>query len=237
MAERRATDSVAALGIDELSAYLAFHALAVAVVDLGVGLLLTAGRVVPVEPSDLLVRFDGASVVDVVVPADNVAAVVHGHVGHRDRVDPDAAERPGRLASWLVLALGPLVAAVEPVEPAPRWGAVADLVAILALVRQRAHDLPADEVWSTAMAVVDELRSLRPHPAERPTRLAVPSPSGGEPLLLARRSTCCQWYRAARRLDEASVADARCADCPSLEPGTNVARLAMLAYRGDLAAP
>ena len=42
--------------------------------------------------------------------------------------------------------------------------------------------------------------------------------------------------RAARRLDEA-VADARCADCPSLDAATNVARLAALAACGDLAAP
>lgn len=258
MAERQATDPVAALSIEELTASMAFHALAVAVVDLAVGLAVTAGRLVPVDPGDLLVRLEGVSVVEVVVPVDRDnlrSAVAVGtfpdRVGRASRggcaseVDDvvsvagpaDVADLPGRLASWLVAALDPLVAAVEPVEPAQRWGAVADLVAVLALVRQRLHHLPIEAVWATVSAVIDELRALRPHPTERPTRLAVPVAGCGDPLALARRSTCCQWHRAARQLDEGSVADARCADCPSLDAATSVTRLAALAACGDLAAP
>ena len=124
----------------------------------------------------------------------------------------------------MVHALEPLAQAVEPHDPALRWGAVADLVAVLAAARIRAHQLDPDAIWARADDVIAALRALRPHPIEVPGRLG-------------RRSTCCEWYRAARHLGEPSVTDARCADCPSLDPAVNVVRLAALAQSGDLANP
>ena len=41
----------------------------------------------------------------------------------------------------------------------------------------------------------------------------------------------------ARQLGEDSVTEARCADCPALDPAVNVVRLAALAKSGDLANP
>lgn len=224
VARRRVADPVATLGIEELTGSMAFHAVAAPLVDLAVGALVTADVVLEAIPGELLLRVEGVGAVEVVVPAEATVAPAA------------AADGPAAVADWLVRALDPLVPLVAPVDEALRWGAVADLAVVLALGRQRAQALPVDRTWARAIAVVAELRARRPHPGTGPTRLAVPGPDGVE-LALARRSTCCQWHRAARHLGEPSVADARCADCPSLDEAVNVARLTALAAAGDLAAP
>jgi hypothetical protein len=221
VADRAAADPVARLGIDELSGAMAFHGPAAGLVDLVVSALVVRGVGLLIDAEQVAVRFEGPSVVAARVA---VAALVAG---------PRAAPV---VAGSLVGALGPLVAAVAPHDEALRWGAVADLVAVVAAGRCRAQGLDAEATWAVADAVVAALRELRPHPAAGPARLAVEGPDG-RPLALARRSTCCQWYRAARHLGKDSVADARCADCPSLDPATNAARLAALARSGDLAVP
>lgn len=222
VAERRAADPVAALGIEELTGSMAFHALAAPLVDLAVGLLVVDGSMLDGDPGCLLARTEGTAVVEVAVPA-GVVLLPAG---------PDGADR---VAAWLVDALDPIVALIAPIDAPLRWGAVADLVTVLALGRSRVHGLPAERAWALAVATVAGLRSRRPHPVAVPTRLAVPGP-GGAVLALAHRCSCCQWHRAARHLGE-SVADARCADCPSLDGAVAVDRLAALAADGRLAVP
>ena len=224
VAERARADPVASLGIDELTGTMVFHALAVPLVDLAVSLLTVAGLVVDVAPAMVWVRFGGPSVIEVALHSRTAAATM---VTGGDQV-----------AQWLVAGLEPLVDAVVPHDPALRWGAVADLVVVIANARARAHGLDAEAGWAASETVVTGLRNRRPHPQHRPGRVMVPAadPAGGM-AVLARRSTCCEWYRAARHLGEDSATEARCADCPSLEPAVNVARLAALAKSGDLANP
>ena len=207
--EQTAADPVASLGIAELTGTMAFHALAVPLVDLVVGLVLVANATVDPIPGVVLVRFQGPSVIEVALDPSSVLVA-----------NPTAEE----IAIGLAGALDPLVAAVEPHDAALRWGALADLICVVAGARLRAHGLDADNTWDRAESIVAGLRSHRPHPTEAPSRLG-------------RRSTCCEWYRAARHLGEPSVADARCADCPSLDPAVNASRLAALAEAGDLANP
>lgn len=207
--EHAAADPVASLGIAELTGTMVFHALAVPLVDLVVGLVLVSNATVDPIPGVVLVRFQGPSVVEVALDASSVLIA-----------EPTAEQ----LALALAGALDPLVAVVEPHDAALRWGALADLVCVVAGARLRAHGLDPDDTWDRAEGIVASLRSDRPHPTEAP----------GRP---GRRSTCCEWYRAARHLGETSVADARCADCPSLDPAVNASRLAALAEAGDLANP
>ncbi|MBA3281742.1 MAG: hypothetical protein H0U29_05880 [Acidimicrobiia bacterium] len=248
VARRRAADQIDGLGIAELTGAMAFHAVAVPVVDLVVSLLVVYGCAIDLDPYDLVLGMDGDRVVEVVVPEAAVravfsdpagpTAVAAGGIGTGWLVDASADDLADRVAALLIAALDPVVALVEPVDAAHRWGAVADLVAVLAAGRQRAQHLPVEPTWAAIYRVVASLRDRRPHPAERPGRLAVPAPAGGgQVLALARRSTCCQWYRASRPLGEPSAANARCADCPSLDPDTNVSRLAALARTGDLGRP
>ncbi len=223
-AARTAADPVAALDIVELSGALSFHGPAAAVVDLVVSALVVRGVVLAVGPADVTLGFEGPNVVEALV-APAIAPSAAG------------ADGPARCAAALVAALDPLVDVVVPHDPELRWGAVADLAVVLAAGRARAHALDDDATWATALELVEHLRHARPHPVDPPVRLAVPVGEGEPPLALARRCSCCQWHRAARHLGEASVADARCADCPSLDPAANVARLAALARRGDLVLP
>ena len=224
VAERARADPVASLGIDELTGTMVFHALAVPLVDLAVSLLTVAGLVVDVAPAMVWVRFEGPSVIEVALHSRTAAATM---VTGGDQV-----------AQWLVAGLEPLVDAVVPHDPALRWGAVADLVVVIANARARAHGLDAEAGWAASETVVTGLRNRRPHPQHRPGRVMVPAADpAGDVAVLARRSTCCEWYRAARHLGEDSVTEARCADCPALDPAVNVVRLATLAKSGDLANP
>ena len=230
VAERAGADPVASLGIDELTGTMVFHALAVPLVDLAVSLLTVAELVVDVAPAAVLVRFDGPSVIEVALRSRTAAATM--------ATTATTATGGDQVAQWLVAGLEPLVDAVVPHDPALRWGAVADLVVVIANARARAHGLDAEAGWAASETVVTGLRNRRPHPQYRPGRVMVPAadPAGGM-AVLARRSTCCEWYRAARHLGEDSVTEARCADCPSLDPAVNVVRLAALAKSGDLANP
>ncbi|QXC61134.1 hypothetical protein KSP35_22955 [Aquihabitans sp. G128] len=220
---RRRTDPVAGLGIEELTAAMAFHAVAVPVVDLAVSLLVLGGPQVRLRGRRLWARSEGHAVTEVAVdpeafgPAEPASA------------DPDAA------AADLVAVLG-AAASLDEGDVALRWGAVADLVVVLALVAARRHGRDQQVVRAQADAVVAGLRARRPHPDRPPGALAVPGPTG-DVLVLAHRSTCCQWHRAARALDAATVAEARCADCPSLDAATCTARLAALAADGGLGEP
>ncbi|MCU1499432.1 MAG: hypothetical protein JWM47_3385 [Acidimicrobiales bacterium] len=213
------------IGIPELTGSMAFHGLAAPVVDLATSLFVTSGVTVELDAEGLWVRSEGPSVTEVAVD------------GGRPVREVDADE----VAAALADVLDPAVAGVEPHDEPLRWGSVADLVTVIALARGRAHGLDPDETWARAAAVVAGLRARRPHPDATPERLRVTGPDGA-PLTLTRRSTCCQWYRAARQPADAtgagpSVTDARCADCPSLEAATNIARLAALAASGGLANP
>lgn len=224
IAARTAADPVAQLGIGELTASMAFHALAVAPVDLLVAALVVADVVLAVDPGAVLLRHEGTGVAEV-----GIGSAVPS---------PSGDDGPDRVAAALVDLLDPLAVGVLPLEVPARWGAVADLVAVLGSVRRRDHRLDVDRTWEAIDGVVDGLRARRPHPDERPVRLDGPAGPGGDRWLgLARRSTCCQWYRAARHLGEASVAEARCADCPSLDRTVNIARLGALAATDDLARP
>lgn len=224
IAARAAADPVASLGIGELTASMAFHALAVAPVDLLVAALVVADVVLTVDPGAVLLRHEGTGVAEAAIEA----AVA----------TPSGDDGTDRVAAALVDLLDPLAVGVVPLDVPARWGAVADLVAVLGSVRRRDHRLDVDRTWQAIDGVVDGLRARRPHPDERPVRLDGPAgPDGGQRLGLARRSTCCQWYRAARHLGEPSVADARCADCPSLDVATNLARLDALAAADGLARP
>ncbi len=209
VAERGAEDPVTSLGFAELTGTMTFHALAVPLVDLVVSLLLVSDLLVEPLPGVVLVRFEGPKVIEVALDPSS------------STVDAPTADQ---VADALVASLDPLVGAIEPQEPALRWGAVADLVCVLAAARIRAHELDPEATWERMDGVVAGLRARRPHPTEAPGRVG-------------RRSTCCEWYRAARQLGEPSITDARCADCPSLDPIVNVVRLAALAESGDLANP
>lgn len=240
---RHFASSVAHLGSAELIGAMTFHGVAVALVDLAVSLQILSGCALDLDPRRILVHIDNGSIVLIAVPhagSDSLHVDVSGPSGW-------AAGFPGavpvsdrgladHVAAWLVCALTPLAEQVEPIDPAARWGAVADLVAVLTAQHQRDHALPVDETWARVDAVVAGLRARRPHPHEAPGRLMVAGGDGPD-LALTRRSTCCQWYRAARDLGGVSVSEARCADCPALDPATNRARLGALARAGRLVAP
>lgn len=123
-------------------------------------------------------------------------------------------------AAELLTPMFELLRSWAPFGLAGMWGTTADEIAGTAVwaARRAGHD--CDEAFRAAGELLDELATRAPRLRVRPTLVEVPWSKGTASL--ARKGTCCLWYKTQTEPDPSG--EGYCSSCPLREPTSQVER-------------